>query len=104
MPFTVRVTVSPTWASPPTVPVIATLPPDSAILMMSSGVILESRVMVGAGGVMSTLYPSVSVPVVLGLPAASGLVVMLALMLGSPVKPGRTRIKSKSAGVIAWPC
>eukprot|EP00494_Astrolonche_serrata_P010885 UN10957 len=42
-PFMVRVTMSPTWKSPVTVPVIATVPPDSEALIMSSAVIFESR-------------------------------------------------------------
>ena len=47
MPFTVSVTVSPTFASPPTVPVIATVPPASAALITSSAVTFEVSVMVG---------------------------------------------------------
>ncbi len=48
--LTVRVTVSPTWASPPTVPVTATVPIASAMLMVSSAVMSASRVMVGCSG------------------------------------------------------
>ena len=36
--LTVRVTVSPIWAPPPTIPVTATVPAASAMLIMSSGV------------------------------------------------------------------
>jgi len=46
-PFTVSVTVSPTLASPPTVPVIAIVPPASAALITSSAVMLEPSVIVG---------------------------------------------------------
>ena len=46
--LTVRVTVSPTLASPPTTPVTGMLRLVSAMLMMSSEVMLASSVMVGA--------------------------------------------------------
>ena len=53
--MTVSVTVSPTLASPPTVPVIATVPPASAALITSSAVMFEVSVIVGAGAVRSTV-------------------------------------------------
>ena len=54
MPFTVRVTVSPSIA-PVVVPVMATLPPDSAMLTMSSAVMLEVSVIAGVGAVTLTV-------------------------------------------------
>jgi hypothetical protein len=66
----VRVTVSPAAAAPPTAPVMAMLPADSAMLMTSSEVMLLVRVMVGTGAVLSNK----SSPVVLSgvaLPAGS---------------------------------
>jgi len=48
LPLTVRVTVSPTFASPPTTPVTAIEPPASAALTTSSAVMLEVSVIVGA--------------------------------------------------------
>src|ERR1043165_9339412 len=69
LPLTTRVTVSPTFASPPTVPVIATVPAASAALMTSSAVMLEVSAMVGTD-IRSTLYVSVSAPEPM-LPAAS---------------------------------
>ena len=55
LPLTVKVTVSPTLASPPTTPVTGMFWPASAILMMSSLVILASSVMEGAGGVFGAV-------------------------------------------------
>ena len=46
-PFTVRVTVSPSWTSPPTVPVTATVAAASAALRTLSGV-MASSVMLAA--------------------------------------------------------
>ncbi len=54
LPFTVKVTVSPTWTSPPTVPVTAMVWPASLALITSSAVILASSVML-AVTVVSTL-------------------------------------------------
>ena len=54
MPFTVSVTVSPATA-PAVVPVMATWPPDSATLTMSSAVMLEVSVIVCVGAVRSTV-------------------------------------------------
>ena len=48
--FTVKVTVSPSATSPPTVPVIAIFVLSSAALMMSSDVISASSVIVAVGG------------------------------------------------------
>ena len=53
--FTVRVTMSPSWTSPPTAPVMAMSVPSSAALIISSAVILASRVILAAGGVVSTV-------------------------------------------------
>ena len=61
-------TVSPTAASPPTVPVTATVPAASAALMMSSAVILSTEMV--AAAVVSTLCVEVVVAVN-GLPALS---------------------------------
>ena len=47
--------MSPTLASPPTVPVTAMLAPASAALMMSSAVMLAVSVMVGRGGTSSSI-------------------------------------------------
>nr|WP_265583984.1 hypothetical protein [Chitinimonas koreensis] len=52
--FTVKVTVSPTWTSPPTVPVIAMVWPASLALITSSAVMFASSVIV-ALMVVSTL-------------------------------------------------
>ena len=51
--MTVRVTVSLTCTSPPTVPVTATVPPASAALTMLSAV-MASRVMLATGASVST--------------------------------------------------
>ena len=51
----VSVTVSPAAAAPPTVPVMAMLPPASAALITSSAVMFEVSVMVGVGAVTSTV-------------------------------------------------
>ena len=45
-PFTVNVTVSPTFTSPPTVPVTGISCPDSAAFITSSSVIFGSKVIV----------------------------------------------------------
>ncbi|CAM3821526.1 hypothetical protein POAN111098_10045 [Polynucleobacter antarcticus] len=47
LPLTVKVTVSPNLASPPTMPVIAILVAASAALITSLGVMFSSKVMVG---------------------------------------------------------
>ena len=47
--------MSPSAASPPTVPVSAMFPPASAALMTSSAVMLEVSMIVGAGAVTSTV-------------------------------------------------
>ena len=65
----VNVTVSLTLTSPPTVPVMATLPPASAALMMLSAVIL-SNVMSALGAAVSTVYVP-AVVAVTELPAVS---------------------------------
>ena len=54
-PFTVNVTVSPTFTSPPTVPVTGISCPDSATLIISSAVIFGSNVIVANGNVVSTV-------------------------------------------------
>src|SRR3569623_352503 len=71
----VSVTASPLMASPPTVPVMFTLPAASAALIAVSAVITLSEI-VGAGAVVSMVYDAVLVPVPV-LPAAS-VVLMLA--------------------------
>ena len=47
-PFTVNVTVSPTFTSPPTVPVTGISCPDSAAFITSSSVIFGSKVIVAS--------------------------------------------------------
>ena len=49
-----KVTISPVWKSPETLPVTATVPPASTALMISSGVMLPSSVIV-AVAVVSTV-------------------------------------------------
>ena len=65
--LTVNVTTSPGFASPPTTPVTGIDWPDSAALMLSSGVMFASRVIVGAGPRVS--MTTVSVAPGPGLPA-----------------------------------
>src|SRR5262245_17298716 len=69
LPFTVSVTVSPTFASPPTVPVRAVVPPASPALLTPRAVMLLTAEG-GAAAVRSTVYDSAS-PAVPVLPAAS---------------------------------
>ena len=68
MPFTVKLTVSPSASSPVTAPVTATVPPASAALITSSAVI-ESTVTLPSP-IMSTLWVESAVAVML-FPASS---------------------------------
>ena len=54
-----KVTISPTLASPPTVPVTRMLAPASAALMMSSAVMFGLSVIVGTGGTSSSIIVAV---------------------------------------------
>ena len=54
LPFTLKVTLSPSWAEPPTVPVTFTRVGTSEVLMASSAVMLASSVMVGNCGAVTT--------------------------------------------------
>ena len=81
VPLTVRVTVSPSWTSPPTVPVTATVPPASAALTMSSAV-MASSVMVAAAPSYRPYSSASSVAVVL-LPAASVVVTLASTVLSA---------------------
>ena len=71
-PLTVILTVSPTCASPPTVPVIATVPAASALLITSPEVMLASKVIVGTGALVSiVISKALDALNVLWLPALS---------------------------------
>ena len=85
----VKLTGSPSVASPPTLPVTATVPPDSAALITSSAVI-ASTVMVASAASLSTMVPVPLVPpmvrvrVSLASMAASSVVGMVTLKLDVP--------------------
>ena len=88
LPLTVRVTVSPSFTSPPTRPVTAMSCLDSAALITSSGVMLPSRVMLASGGVVSSRV--VSSVALAGLPAASvTLATTVRLPSASPLRSAR---------------
>ena len=73
--------MSPSWTSPPTVPVIATVPPASAALTMLSAVMASSAI-VGAGASCRPCRSGCRSPCVL-LPAASVVVTLASTVMSA---------------------